>query len=490
MNKKENNLPNFSLFISSFLLFITAIFVYGLLSLLLESISYVSYEIYDNSLFFTGTERSYFNVFLAGLSLLFGLQGGLQYLLTRINMRLNNIVRIQHKGRLLIWITLLLTIKLYAIVLFNNTLFFEPITPFIPFSLLCFVMLLIIVVLFFYAWSPINRYIFNKKPKTVYYGVGIFLILSLGLAQFELVDMKGLRSQILNQNVVYTHSVEYPKSEISRSIQYKTLVCDFVIAKNPTTKVIELYYDNTLIPIHTLESKLEEIRSQHRDEQKYRLKPGFRIDKDILLKDLLPIFEGFFLNHMEQFVIYIQSNVKGRDQVISYRFDPGILNDFLKNESRELLYPQSHSKYRMPPRLIEGYFPTEGGIDIYSSKKGSFIDNEELTVNLFTEKLEETKNVDYQKRIHYCFVDINMTFGQYILMKSKLFKAYDLIREEYALNHFNMQFHLLSKTQYKTVRKLYPLNLKEFGLNALDQLRMEDFFKEHGSYNPYYECVY
>lgn len=490
MNKKENNLPNFSLFVSSFLMFITAIFVYGFFGLLLEVISYVSFGMYDVQLSFTGIERRYFNVFLAGLSLLFGLQGGLQYLLTRINMRLNNIVRIQHKGRLLIWITLLLTIKLYAIVLFNNTLFFEPITPFIPFSLLCFVMLLIIVVLFFYAWSPINRYLFNNKPKTVYYGVGIFLILSLGLAQFEMIDMNGLRKQILNQNVVYTSGIEYPKSEISQVIKKKVLVRDFVIAKNPNSNEIELFHENTRLSLHELSAKLKDIRSNYRKEEQDKIRPGFRIDKNILLKELLPIFEHFYMNQMYWFTIYVESEIKRKDQVISYRFDPGILNDFLKNESRELLYPQSHSKYRMPPRLIEGYFPTEGGIDIYSSKKGSFIDNEELTVNLFTEKLEETKNVDYQKRIHYCFVDINMTFGQYILMKSKLFKAYDLIREEYALNHFNMQFHLLSKTQYKTVRKLYPLNLKEFGLNALDQLRMEDFFKEHGSYNPYYECVY
>lgn len=487
---KAQNISPTDLFISFLLLGVSAIFVYGFFSLLLEGISYISFDDYDTSILFYGKERVYINIFLAGLSILFGIHTSLQFLLSRIQLSSYQNNQLLHKSRWLLWIVLFLTIQFYAIVCFHYDLFFATTSFTNTFIWIGGIQFLILLVLFSYIASSINRLLYKGQPKVLYLGLFIFFGLSIGMAKIHWIS-PDFQETALNQNVVYTHGVNYPKSEINEPIKGRYPMCDFVLAKHPETQEVKLYYQNKEILLEEFDTRLEKIRSNFRDSDSAKIKLGLRVDKQITLKELFPFFERFCVNHIFRLYVYTSGPSQFKEGGIQYRLDPNLFYDYLKDQSRRLDYLRLESMYRVPklPPFIRGYYPTEGGVHVFQSNNSVTIGKDLFTTSAFIEKLKDPNGWSPAKRIHYYFIDINTTFGDYIYTKSQLYQSFYEVRNEIALDYFNTPYTKLSKEKKKEIRKEYPINILEFGLNGIDDTRIQAFFKEQEGYSPYFNCI-
>lgn len=487
---KTQNISPLDLFISFLLLGVSSIFVYGFFSLLLEGISYISFDDYDTSILFYGKERVYINIFLAGLSISFGIHTGLQFLLPRIQLSSYQNNQLLHKSRWFLWIVLFLTIQFYAIVCFHYDLFFATTSFTNTFIWIGGIQFLILLVLFSYIASSINRLLFKGQPKVLYLGLFIFFGLSIGMAKIHWIS-PDFQETALNQNVVYTHGVNYPKSEINEPIKGRYPMCDFVLVKHPESQEVKLYYQNKEIGLDEIDIRLEELRSNFRDSDPAIVKLGLRVDEQITLKELLPFFERFCVNFIFKLYVYTNGPSQLKEGGIQYRLDPNLFYDYLNEQSRSLDYlsiTSIHSDLIFPP-VIRGYYPTEGGVNIFQSNKEVTLERDLFTTSAFIEKLKDPNGRRPSRRLHYYFIDINTTFGDYIYTKSQLYQSFYEVRNEIALEYFNTPYTKLSKEKKKEIRREYPTNILEFGLNGIDDKRIQAFLKEQEGYSPYFNCI-
>ncbi len=487
-NDIKCNIRKIDVFIISTLVLTTAFFVYSFFYLLIDIIRFLAVDYWETEVILSGSYRIYFNVFFAGIGVLLGQAFALQYLMSRIGIKRIQKFKIVNDSWFSIWTSLIFIMQCVAILLHYDCFFnqdsFNDFIPYIPIILLSALALLFII-----SWNGLRRYMIDIGFFKRIIGVLIFLILSFCIGQIKLLDDRLIEDNILHENVIFTHQINYPKSAYSNTIKRRTFILDFAIGRNPNTKEIELFYENTFVQLEDLDSVFLDIQNGYREEDIKWLKPGLRIDKDILVKELLPIFEVFYLNNMDKFTVYVDDYLS--DHILNYRLDPDLFYDYLKEESRKLgrQKPNINRPKRRPLPFLRGYLKTVGGKDIYCYKDSTLVEGKLFTTDEFLNILKSETHNDYKKMIHNLFIDTDITFGEYIQLKSILYQAYEYLRNERALQQYNIPFRFLSREQSIEIKKAYPINIKEFGLHNLDSLRMEAFFKANTFSNSHYQCI-
>ena len=483
-NKTKYNIRPIDMFITSLLVFTTACFVYSFFYLLIDVFRCIAIDFWDKELILTGDHRPYFNVFFAGIGILLGQALGLQYLMSRITISTFQKVRIINDGWFSIWVSLFVIMQCVALLLhYDNIFSVDSFTDFFPWlTILAFGLL---VMLFAISWNGLRRYIIGVQFYKFMIGLFVFLGVSVGIGQIEVLNQDVLEHNILKNNVVYKYQLDYPESNYTKKIKRRSLVVDFSIVKHPDSKSLEVFYESIYIPLDKLSETLDDIENGFRTEDLHWVTLGLRIDKNIPLKELLPVFEIFYLNGFERMAIYVDEN--SYDDVFTYKLDPDIFYDYLKEESREL-GTQKNRPGRKRVAFVKGYFKTDGGIDIYCYPNRILVEGQPFTVNTFLNVFKRKSYNNHALKLHSLFIDIDVTFGEYIHAKSMIYKAYEQLRNDFALQQYNTPFRSLSGEQSKEVRKEYPLNIKEFGLHNLDSLRMDAFFKEN-RFNSRYNCI-
>ncbi len=479
MKIRKQDISETDIFITTLLLVFTAVFVFGFFSLLTDAIRYVSFKPMDKSLIFSAEYRIYFNVFFAGLGVLLGQSFALYYLLSRSSLKSYYKTQILNDNQWVIWSVLLLIMKGIAILVSYRMIFqSNELVKLIP--TIIYIMLTILIVLFIYSWNGLRRYLIGTRFKVLVGGLIGFFVLSYSIAHIEFIDRAFFDQWALSKNAVYTHDIHYPKSEWAKKIMRKSLIHDFVIGKNPKTQNVEVFYETRLVSLDKMDRVIYEIMDSHRVEELKWLTIGLRIDKDILVKELLPIFDRFSSNYFaNRFAIYIEGE---DDKVFSYRFNSDLLYDYVKDDSLMQKDSISNIQIPLPPRpplTIVHYYRENSSIDIYTTPKGVFLKDDELfTVASFTNKLREEVKAKGQRAVTSYFIDVNIPFGTYIETKGQIFRAYYILREEYALTTYTMSYDALDKDEQRAVRKEYPINIIEYGLNNLTEKRLSDFYEE------------
>lgn len=478
MKIRKQDISEIDLFITIALLVFTAVFVSGFFSLLTDAIRYVSLKPMDSALIFSGENRLYFNLFFAGIGLLLGQYYGVQYLLSKISIKSYYKYQILNENQWLSWVVIFLIVKGMSILVCYRMIFEQDsLQDIVPIAI-C-IMLVMLIVLCMYSWQGLRRYVFGTQLIGLMFSLIVFFVLSFSIAQIDFIDRELLDQTALSKNIVYTHQINYPKSIYSNKIQRKSLIHDFVIGKNPKTKDVEVFYNNTLVPLEHLDKVIYNIRGSHRDAEFTWLTAGLRIDKDILIKELLPVFNRFYITQFNRFAVYVEGE---EDKVFTYRFNPGLLHDYVENDlkvNKDSVPNMKIPPAPPPPITVVNFYRKNKSIDVYATPKGIFLKNDEpFSVSQFTNELREEIRTKEKHAITTYFVDVNVPFGTYIETKSKIFNTYHTLREAYAIATYHKSFEDLDRDKYIAMRKKYPLNIVEFGLNNLTEERLDAFCKE------------
>lgn len=482
----ECNIRKIDILIASVLVLGIGCVVYSFFYLLIDVFIVLAIDDWDKELILTGSQRVYFNVFFAGIGVLLGQVFALQYLMSRLEIKNIQKFRIVNDSWFSIWTSLIFIMQCVAILMHYDSFFYlDSFKDFFP--LLVGLALGLPIILFMVSWYNLRRYLIGVEFSKLLVGIVVFIGVSCSIGQIELLDRHIFEDSILQNSIVYKYQINYPKSEYSKTIKRQSFVVDFVIGKNPETNEIELFYEGLLTPLDQLDALILDIEDSYREEDIRWLKVGLRVDKNILIKELLPMFEVFYLNNMHRFTIYVDNHAD--NHVFNYRLDPDIFYDYLKSESRKLGIPKPNRPKIRPLPFLSGYLKTEGGKDIYCYKDSAIVDGKPFTIDEFLNIFKSEMNTNPKKMIHSLFIDIDITFGEYIRLKSMLYQVYESLRNKCALQQYNTPFKLLSKKQNKDVRKAYPINIKEYGLNSLDTLKMKTFFKEKSFNSSYFNCM-
>ena len=455
------------------LVILTSCFVYGFFYLLLEVIKYTSVNILDTSLIFSGHYRFYFNFFLAGISVLAGQYYGVFYLLSKTDLGSKLKTQVIHDNRLLVWIILFLVIKVIAI-LINYKLFFNQESQHLLFPLVPLVMMLLLIVLYFSTWLTLKRYLIPKL-KYQMFGFVFFLGLSFGLTQIKWTNGVVLDEMALSKNIMYTHGINVPTSEIGNNIKKHTFLEPFFIGNNPKTGNVEVFYENEKLLIDHISDKLEEIRSNYRYKQKLYI--GFHIDKDIPMKDLIPIFYQFYLSQTHRFSIEVKTDKYTDREYFSYYLNKLLFTNYVKTKPKK----EIDFFYSNPETVNPMFVYNKANIfanNVYHTPSSILLEDTVFTTTGYLEVLSNP-NINYVPTVY--FIDLNITFGEYINTKSKMFNTFYTLRDQYAQKEYNTSFKELNKDDQVHVRKQYPILMHEFGFYDLNETNLNTFFKEQDS---------
>ncbi len=464
------------------LLILTAVFVFGFFTLLTDAIRYVTLDPYDKELIFSGEYRLYFNLFYAGLGLLIGQSFALYYLLPRLPLPSYFKTQILNDNQWVIWSVLLLVIKGIAILVSYRMIFMsDSLTAMVP--LIVCIMLTILGVMFIYSWNGIRRYILGTRIMVLMVGFLFYSSLSFLIAHISFIDRQTIDEMALNNNVVHTHDIQYPEAEWGRKIKRKSLVIDLVIGKNPKTQEVEVFYENNLVPLNSLDSVLFSVRNSFRMEELKFTTIGLRADKHLKVKDILPILERLYISGQKRILFYVNifDEPFMADPVFSFKLSEAIFYDYLNGKLDSLDVKKTKYSLSTPPlhTIISNYYIPNNGVDVYVSQEKSYINqHEKFSVLSMTNKLSEAFKQDEASTITFYFVDENITLGEYINTKSQIYKAYHELRNEYAMQHFSKFYEDLNSNNRRSIRKQYPINIMEFGLKSINKERMDAFFIE------------
>lgn len=479
MNIGKYKISKIDVFITISLLLLIAISVYGFFTLLVDAIRYVSFESTDKVLIFSGKNRLYFNMLFAGLGILLGQSYAFNYLLTRLPLKSYYKTQIVNDNQWVIWCVLLLIIKGVALLISFRMLFMsDSLTDLIP--LVVYIMLALLGVMFMYSWNGIRRYIFNGDNWVIELGLLMFFVASFSIAHISFINRESWDNQLLNQNVMYTYDINYSKSEYTKTIKRKSLVIDLVIGKNSKNQTAEVFYDNTYVPINSLDSLLYNIRDGFREEEMKWITIGLRADKDLKVREILPVLERLYICGYKKILFYVDSEYDIEEPVFPFKLPKELFYDYVEGKLDSLGLQKSHYFIPPPPPLpsiVPNYYIPEEQVEVYASNYGTYLKDYKVfsSYNMVNGLRDKFKD---QFAFTIYFVDINITLNQYLYTKSQIFKAYHQLRNKYALEKYYKSFDELDKEEQRNVRKQYPINIMEFGLNSLDSERMDAFFKE------------
>ena len=458
----------------------TAISVYGFFYMLLEVSKFIAVDHYDQTLIFSGS-RPFFNFFFAGVGLLAGQQVGFHFLASKANIKTLHKTRMINTGRVLLWVILFLLVRIFIIFLFQYKVFFTADTAQEVTSLLFWISLGILFVAFVYPWIQLRRFVKEVKSIHILDGLLVFVLLAFGLSKIQWYNQKQMDQMVLNRNVMYRYNIQLPKSEINKNTNKGMYLYNLCIGKNPKNANVEVFYENKRIKINDLESLLYDFLDNH-IYGNGNVYIGLLIDKNITLQELQPVFHILLDNYSIKSV-FVYTEYGEISKGFKFRLNKNMLYDYLHHYEGEFEYLYGENGPPRPKEMILRrklyYTKNHRGVDIYHSKEFvGFEDGEVFSIKTFNHRMNKPY-YDYSVNPWTAyFVDVNITFGDYIEIKSKLFKAYYIQRDIYALATFGTSYEKLNRENQIKVRKEIPMLIGEFGLNNLSQLRMNDFIEE------------
>lgn len=474
MNLKKYNITMVNGGIALFILLSTAIFIFGFFSVITDVLRYINLQPIDKELIFSGDSRLYFDVFYAGLGLLLGQSFALQFLQSKGDLGFYHKIQTLHYTRWLLWCLFFFIIRLLLIAHVYRVIFkHESIDLLIP--TVVFIMLSILGLWFIYSWNGLRQFVIGRQLKKLLGGLLIFYGLSFSIAQIQWIDRTKLDELFLSQNVMYSHDIDYPKSVIEKEVKRKSVVRDLFVGKNSKTGQIEVYTDDYQLNLDHISIDLMDFSLSSRYNHSFTA-IGLRVDKDLTMEELMPVFYQLHLSQLNKILVYVDSDED--DIMFNYKFSPNLLYDYLKEmESNNLRQVDSILFYPLPFRI--GYLTYKvPSLEVIVNQNTILLEGQSFVNTTYQQQLTQMFDNNNASCYTAFLVDLKTTFGDYIYIKSQLFKAHYNLREEESLKTFNKSYSDLSREEQKTLRKKYPLNIVEFGLKQTDKAYIKSIYKE------------
>lgn len=473
MNSKKYNITMVDGGIALCILLSTAIFTFGFFSVITDALRYINLQPIDKELIFSGDSRLYFDVFYAGIGLLLGQSFALQFLQFRVNLKSFHEVRILHSSRWLIWcLVLLIGRGFITLISFREFFMVDSMEFIIP--LVVVIMLSILGLWFTYSWNGLRQFVIGGQLKKLLGGLLIFYGLSFSIAQIQWIDRAKLDVLFLSQNVTYTHDIDYPKSVIEKEVARKSNVEEIIVGKNSTTKEVEVFINNNSVELHQASEVLIG-RDRNFRHNFYRPSIGLIVDKDLTLEELMPVFYQLHLSKLNKILVYVDSDED--DIMFNYKFSPNLLYDYLKELEANNLNRVDTILYPLPFRI--GYLTHKvPSLEVIVNQNTTLLEGQNFVDTIYQQQLEQLFKENNTTCYTSFLVDLKTTFGDYIHIKSQLFKAHYNLREEESLKTFGKSYSDLYWEEQKTLRKKYPTNILEFGLKQTDKAYIKSIYKE------------
>lgn len=313
-----------------------------------------------------------------------------------------------------------------------------------------YIFILFIVVLFFQSWIQILKYYKAQATKWMCFSILIVSVFSIGLSKIEFIDYK-IIDEIAAQNSIYQkYDLQLAKADFNESIPRKT---------NVTELFIVLSEDKTTTPKPILISEGKEIDMDGFYKEVYH---------HIRQRGILTLIIDHetpmsFVNELEG-VLSISMRIR-----FAYQ-----LNKIDNEQNRYIrkIHASNIDLYRLQKdnTLLE-----KDKLSISLDKNEQCFVNENIipkeNLSNYIQRFV-IENPNYYINLHK---KDDYTFQQYIYMLESCKKAIYEIRNRYAQELFNEDYNKLDNKQIITVRKKYPLRVKETS-NYL--LKLFEFYDE------------
>ena len=447
------NISYSRLIIGSLIGLLYAFSFYGFLYILREVFRIFSVnEMYDLWIL-TDEEVSFYNLFFAFISVIFGQSITFQYWIDRprrifekYNYKKTSILNDQ---RVLNWYFLNWFSKLALVfgLMFGNV--FNGGYYVISFySDYKFIFILIVFVLFLQTWNTIRITFKQKSLKWLLSSALIVSVISFGLSKVNLINYNSINNSLNSKNIYYKYNFELPKSSICNKTEKRSLIENLFVVESKEYKSI-IIADRKILEFEDLGQKIREWQSSRYEKEIPFMTYRLNIHKNIKMKYVNKLKQELSLNGVSRIAYaVIPSHIeydKKYYQDCSFsiylpNWESGIIN--LKEAYYEL------SKF-------------DNIIDIRQNDKLKYIiNNSIINIKDIKQTVKELikDETNYIVRYH---INENVNFQQNLNVLTYTKQAIDELRNRFSKTHFNTDYENLDYETKKKVRKKYPFRIFE-----------------------------
>lgn len=380
--------------LSIFIGLASAFLIYSFFGVLREVDRYMFLDFENRPVIVPETERQFYNLFFAAISMIIGNSMFISFLISRpqklFSKRNNKRFRILNDQVFLGFNFIYWFAKIWF--LFAAFAFEIMSSKFLDSFLLPSILL--ILVLYLESWKTLIRVIKKNRWKIQITHLIVFIILTFALSKINIVDYKSIDDSILKSNPTIDVPFSIYDKDNHRTYNYEDFV--FKMDFNSEKEVTLFALDNKPIEFYNVYSEIERWKSENFYEH-YRFSPRLRANKNLPIRKIKEL-ELKLLNIGEWKIIYEIVNV---DELTSRYFNNQIKHQLSPSLQEEFVYDfESLRLYSWDFHKEQKFNDT---IQIHISRTIKILD-EILEINELSEKLKE--HISKSTIVEYVYSDI------------------------------------------------------------------------------------
>ena len=423
----------------------------------------------------TDAEVSFYNLFFAFVSVIFGQSFCFTYWIHRpkkffsnINFRRDTIVNDQ---RVLMWAFLSWFSKLAVV--YGIMFGFSFRSGYYTFSLYPdykYIFFLVIIVLFFQSWNTIRPTFKHTSLKWLIVSALIVSAISFGMSMINVVDYNKLNESVLQKNIHHNYILELPESSTYSRSERLSLVENIYVAlpkggDKSTGPVIVIH--NEEVALADLYHKINQLRLNRDDVDRKFMTFQLFIHKEI---------DMGFVNKLKH-----ELSKAGHSQIgyMVTPFDPKFDQKYYIHFSFKMKLPGIDSEKYNIHDAYEYFNRYENSIEIKQLESGVCLVNDTL---IELKKLKESLKERIQRNSNYAikfFVNNSVDFSNYfkVLVYSK--EAVNELRDQYSLSMYSRKYdEIFREDELDDVQKKYPYSIIELSTQQLEILNLKELPKQ------------
>lgn len=436
--------------------------IYSFFYVVRESFRVISFGFMNIPNIVLESNRDFYNLFFAGLSMIFGNSIAISFLLSkpqnvfsRNNTKRNRILNDQ------IFLNLNFAYWFGKMGLLfgagSMSLFDFPYRPYFYFPLL-----LLLVVMYLETWKTWIQVLGLKGYKWMLIHFLILLSLSFAMSKVDVVNYKAIDAVSLEMNP----KVDLPQSYFSETIGNFDRLINFRLLLDKHDNLIIIDAHMNRVKINELQNVLNSEKTSRREEHVPFLKVGLSIDKALEMRHVVG-----FLNVLNEadfcMVVYF---VKNEDMASERFVSKGLpvrhcIPYFYKDElTTPITTPKPHSVLDNPLEYFNDYYASKNKliIDIDDQIK---VDGIIVPKDLLVEKLKISINENTLFEYNYT---MQTSFQNYLTVLSAHFMAAKSIRKDHQTLESELDFYNKNYEAYKAEQEQLKT---EFPIAKMERIR-------------------
>ncbi|WP_298903657.1 hypothetical protein [uncultured Psychroserpens sp.] len=402
-----------------------------------------SYDLYPNIL--NETDRNFYNLFFAGLSLILGNSIALSFIFSRPQKLMS---RRGFKRKRIVNEQIFLG--------FNFAHWFAKLGfMFGAFAICCveypiwsdsryIIAGILIIALYLESWKTLNKVLKRRKWKFMLVHAIVLCLLSLGLSRVNLTNYKAIDQIALEANPV----VDLPTSFYYRDTQWRYPQIDFKVIKNNDGKIVIKNEEGNTIEMHKIPSEIARKSLWFREELRDYLEIRLSIDKTIKLNYVKQIEANLYASgyYMVGYVVYNENPYTRNYNQQSFR-------NFITNHVLQFR-PGDASSY---PPIPEPFLNNRSFKDSLNVHVGNEIVIDSLVVP-HAMLIRKFKNYISKETVVNYIISEETTYQEYITALSAQFRAAHDLREKEQTVFDEFKSSEAYIDEREELRYKYPIN--------------------------------